>query len=108
MLAKMTQVISGLSVYPENMKKNLDLMQGLIYSQRILTELVKKGLARKKAYEIVQQSSMRVWKEGVDFKEALARNAQLKRCMDKRQIERCFDIKYHTRYVNKIFKNVGL
>lgn len=108
MMNKMIQVIAGLAVYPENMKRNLALMKGLIYSQRILTELVKKGLQRKAAYEIVQESSMAVWKEGVDFKTALDKNSELKKYMSSREIEKCFDIKHHTKYVDTIFKNVGL
>lgn len=108
MLNKMTKVIDGLAVYPENMKRNLALMKGLIYSQRILTELVKKGLERKTAYEIVQESSVAVWKEGVDFKAALDRNTRLKKYMSRKEIEKCFDIKYHTRHVDKIFRSAGL
>ena len=73
-----------------------------------MLELVKKGLDRKHAYEIVQESSMRVWKEGIDFKSALAKNIRLKKYMTARELDNCFDIKYHTKYVDTIFKNAGL
>lgn len=108
MLNKMTGVIAGLVVYPENMEKNLSITKGLIYSQRILLELVKKGLDRKKAYEIVQEASMRAWREGIDFKAALARSLDLKKYMSGQEIDRCFDIGYHTRHVDKIFRKAGL
>jgi adenylosuccinate lyase len=108
MINKIINVVAGLVVYPENMKKNLSITRGLIYSQRILLELIKKGLDRKKAYEIVQESSMQVWREGIDFKVALTDNPDLKKYMTKKEINKCFDVRYHTRHIDKIFKNVGL
>lgn len=108
MLNKMVQVIDGLAVYPENMKKNLGLTKGLIYSQLILLELVKKGLERKNAYEIVQISAMAARDKGTEFKDALLENKELKKYMSSLDIDRLFDVKYHTKYVDKIFKNVGL
>jgi adenylosuccinate lyase len=108
MFNKMTEVIGGLAVYPENMKRNLQLTKGLIYSQRVLSELLKKGLDRKTAYQMVQESSMRVWKEGIDFKSALEANVRLRKYMSRKEIEKCFDIKYHIKHVGRIFKKIGL
>jgi adenylosuccinate lyase len=108
MLNKMICVIDGLEVYPENMKKNLTLTKGLVYSQRLLLELVKKGLERKQAYEIVQSSTLEAFKEGVDFKKALDKNSELKKYMSFKEINNCFDEKYHIKHVDKIFRNVGI
>jgi len=108
MLNKMSSVIEGLAVYPENMKKNLALTRGLVYSQRLLLELVKKGLERKQAYEIVQSSTLEAFKSRIDFKKALDKNAGLKKYMSTKEINGCFDEKYHTKHVDKIFKTVGL
>ena len=108
MLNKMAKVIDGLVVYPENMKKNLGLTKGLIYSQMVLLELVKRGLARKTAYEIVQASATLSRDKCIEFKEALAQNQELKKYIDYSQVSRLFDIKYHTKHIDKIFKNAGL
>lgn len=108
MLNKMIKVIGGLVVYPENMKKNLNLTKGLIYSQRVMLELVKKGLERKKAYEMVQAPALQALKEGTDFRAALNNSAEFKKYMTQKESDACFDLKYHTKYVDRIFKNVGL
>ncbi len=108
MLNKMLKVIDGLVVHPENMKRNIGLTKGLIYSQLVLLELVKRGLERKKAYEIVQAAAMTARDKTIEFKTALADNKEFKKYMTKAEIDRLFDIKYHTKNVDKIFKNVGL
>jgi len=108
MLNKMTKVIEGLVVYPENMKRNLGLTKGLIYSQLVMLELVKRGLERKNAYEIVQASAMLARDKAIEFKDALAENQELKKHMDYSEVSRLFDIKYHTKHIDKIFKNAGL
>jgi len=107
-LNKMIKVIDGLVVYPENMKRNLGLTKGLIYSQLVLLELVKKGLERKTAYEIVQASAMLARDKDIEFKDALSENKELKKYISQKDVEKLFDIKYHTKHVGKIFKNVGL
>ena len=108
MLNKMTNVIEGLEVYPENMKRNLALTKGLIYSQRLMLELVKKGLERKIAYEIVQSSTLEAFKTSAEFKKALDKNTELKKYMSRKEIDNCFNEKYHIKYVDRIFKNAGL
>jgi len=108
MLNKMAKVIDGLVVYPENMKRNLGLTKGLIYSQLVLLELIKCGLERKMAYEIVQASAMLARQEGAEFQTALFKNQKLKKYMSTSGINRLFDIRYHTKNIDKIFKNAGL
>lgn len=108
MLNKMLEVIEGLVVYPENMSLNLLKTRGLIFSQRILLELTRKGLSREAAYRIVQRNAFKVLKGKMEFKEALLGDQELKKHLDAEEIESCFDLDYHTKWVDRIFKNLGL
>ncbi|MGB9913538.1 MAG: adenylosuccinate lyase, partial [Candidatus Kapaibacteriota bacterium] len=73
-LTKAIELVDKLIVYPENMQKNLDLTRGLIYSQKVLLALMKKGMKRQDAYKIVQQCSLAAWQSKKDFKETLLDN----------------------------------
>ena len=108
MLNKFIQVIEGLQVYPENMLSNLVRTHGLIFSQRVLLKLMDKGLARQKAYDMVQRNAMKTWKDGSDFKYNLSRDKDVGRYLDKKELERIFELDYYLRNVNKIFRKVGL
>ncbi len=108
MLHKIIPIIDGLLVYPKNMITSLAKTKGLIYSQRVLLELMKKGLAREAAYEIIQSCAMQVWGETSDFKEILYRDRRVRKYLSTNQIDGCFDIKYYTRHNDYIFKRVGL
>lgn len=108
MLNKFIEVIDGLLVYPENMLNNLVKTKGLFFSQRVLLELMDKGLARLEAYDLVQRCAMQVWKENVDFKETLLNDSGVSKYLTKGDLERIFDLDYYLRNVNKIFQRVGL
>lgn len=108
MLHKFVQVMDGLLVYPENMKKNLELTRGLIYSQRILLELVNHGITREDAYRIVQRNSMRVWQEGGEFMDYLLEDKELSKSLKPEDIRRCFDLKYHFKHVDEAFKKLSI
>lgn len=108
MLSKMTPLIEGLLVYPKNMIASLGKTKGLIYSQRVLLELMKKGLTREAAYEIIQHCAMQVWQETSDFKDILYRDRKVRKHLRPSDIDGCFDIKYYTRYTDRIFKKVGI
>ncbi|MCK5215569.1 MAG: adenylosuccinate lyase [Candidatus Omnitrophica bacterium] len=108
MLHKLIPVIEGLLVYPKNMIASLNKTKGLIYSQRVLLELMKKGLTREQAYEIIQRCAMQVWQETSDFKEVLYRDRKVRKHLKATEIDACFDIKYYTRHSDMIFKRVGL
>lgn len=108
MLNKFTNLLEGLLVYPKNMILNLTKTKGLIYSQRILLELMQKGLTREEAYEIIQRCAMQVWQEGTEFKDVLLRDRKVRRLLTSAEIESCFNAKYYLRYVEKIFKRLGL
>jgi len=108
MLHKLIPTIDGLLVYPKNMIVSLSKTRGLIYSQRILLELMKKGLTREQAYEIIQRCAMQVWQETSDFKDVLCRDRKVRKYLKPSEIDACFDIKYYTRYREMIYKRVGL
>ncbi len=108
MLNKFNQIIENLLVYPENMKANLERMGGLIFSQAVLLALTRKGLLREKAYRLVQDCAMEVWKTKKPFKELLLQQAEIMALLSSKEIEDCFDIKIHLRNVDKIFKRVGI
>jgi len=108
MLNEASEIVRDLLVYPENMMRNLSASYGLVFSQRLLLMLTEKGLARSKAYDLVQRLAMKAWNEKRDFKQVLFQDAALSRHLTLDEIEDCFDLKYHTRYTNQIFKKVGL
>ena len=108
MLHKFIEVIQGLNVYPVNMAANLVRTRGLIFSQRILLELMHKGLPRQKAYDLVQRCAMSSWKDGSDFKENLLEDKEVAKYLDKKALDKIFDLNYYLRNVNRIFRKVGL
>ncbi len=108
MLNKFIPILDGLLVYPKNMIASLSKTKGLIYSQRVLLELMKKGLTRDEAYSIIQHCAMQVWQETSDFRDVLNRDRKVRKYLKTNEIDACFDIKYYTRYRDKIFQKVGL
>ncbi len=108
MLNKIIPIIDDLLVYPKNMIESLTKTRGLIYSQRVLLELMKKGLTREAAYEIIQRCAMQVWQDTTNFKDVLYRDRQVRKYLRQSEIDNCFDIKYYTRFNDLIFKKVGL
>ena len=108
MLQKFIPIIEGLLVYPKNMINSLSKTRGLIYSQRVLLELMKKGLTREEAYEIIQHCAMQVWQETSEFKDVLYRDRKVRKYLRPSEIDACFDIKYYTRHRDLIYKRVGL
>lgn len=108
MLNKFIEVIEGLSVYPDNMLANLVRTHGLIFSQRVLLELMDKGLSRPRAYDLVQRCAMKTWKDGSGFKEHLLQDKEVSRYLKTEDLDKIFDLDYYLAHVNKIFKRVGL
>lgn len=106
MLARMTGLVRDLVVYPENMKENLNKLNGLIFSQGVLLALTEKGALREDAYQIVQRNAMKVWKEKKEFKELLLKDKEVTARLSKKDIEACFDISRHVKNVDYIFKRV--
>ncbi len=108
MMNKFISLMEDLLVYSKNMILNLSRTHGLIYSQRILLDLMKKGLTRDAAYEIIQRCAMQVWQEGTEFKDVLSRDRRLRKYLSSSEIDSCFNIKYYLRHTDKIFKKLGL
>ncbi len=108
MLNKFIEVIEGLIVYPDNMLTNLVKTKGLIFSQRVLLELMDKGLTRTKAYDVVQRLAMKTWRQGSDFKDNLLSDKEVLRYLNQKDLDKIFALDYYLRNVNKIFRKVGL
>jgi len=106
MLARLTHIIRGLVVYPERMRKNLELTKGLISSQQLMLALIKKGVARGDAYHWVQRNAMRAWREGEDFRQLVQEDADITRTVNAKEIRGIFDLNIHLKYVNDIYKRV--
>ncbi len=109
MLAKFTDTITNLLVYPENMIHNIERTHGLIFSQRVLLALVEeRGLSRERAYELVQRNAMETWRTGRNFRDLLLADAELTAQLDKKYIDELFDYSYHLKNVDEIYKRFGL
>ena len=108
MLHLFAGVMSGLVVYPGNMRRNLDLTLGLVFSQRVLTSLIEKGLGRGEAYKIVQESAMRCWRERVPFLDLLWSTPEVQAQFLRPQLEALFDYDYYLRHLDEAFARVGL
>jgi adenylosuccinate lyase len=105
-LARLTGVIEKLVVYPENMLRNLDRFHGLIHSQRVLLALTQAGVSREDAYRLVQRNAMKVWEKGADFLQELLADMDVRAALSEEQIRENFDLGYHTKHVDTIFKRV--
>ena len=108
MLTKMANLVNKLVVNEDRMRVNLNKTRGIIFSQRILLELIKKGLTRIEAYDIVQDAALNMNRENIDFEEALKKNKKIRRVMNSKEVEGCFDLSYHTGQIDKIFKKAGI
>ncbi len=107
-LSLFTSVMGGLQVYPQRMKKNIELTKGLIFSQRVMLALINKGLSRQKAYELIQRNAMKAWKGNKNFLSLLKADTEVTATLPPRELEPLFDEQYYLRYIDEIFKRVGL
>jgi adenylosuccinate lyase len=103
-----TGVISGLQVYPQRMKKNMDITKGLLFSQRVLLALIDKGLGRQEAYKLVQRNAMKSWRGNRRFLSLLKADPEIIAVLPADELESLFDYQYYLRYVDEIFKRLGL
>ncbi len=106
MLARLTRVLDRLAVYPENMKKNMELTGGLLFSQQVMLALTKKGLSREDAYAIVQKNAMKVWRDGGRLEDLLLEDPDVVRHLTPVEIKAVFDLGYHLKHIGTIFKQV--
>ncbi|MBB3410296.1 adenylosuccinate lyase [Rhizobium sp. BK316] len=105
-LNRLAGVIEKLVVYPENMMKNLDKFRGLVHSQRVLLALTQAGTSREDAYRLVQRNAMKVWEQGKDFLEELLADAEVRAALSEADLREKFDLGYHTKHVDTIFRRV--
>lgn len=108
MLNRMGNIIKNLTVFPENMKRNMNRTLGLIFSQRVLLALIDKGLTREEAYDTVQPKAMEAWEKQVSFKELVEKDEHITKYLTQEEIDDCFDYTYHLKHVDTIFKRLGL
>ncbi|RKY39765.1 MAG: adenylosuccinate lyase [Candidatus Omnitrophota bacterium] len=108
MTSEMIFIFKHLRVNPEQMQENLSKSKGRFFSQRILLELVAKGLTREDAYKIIQRDALLSEREEKDFKDLLLRNRELLNYLSIKEIERCFEINYYLEKINKIFERLGI
>jgi adenylosuccinate lyase len=105
-LNRLAGIVDKLVVYPENMRKNLDLLGGLVHSQRILIALTQKGASREDAYRMVQRNAMRVWRGEGDFLTFLKADKDVRKHLSESELKANFDLGYHFKHVDTIFKRV--
>ena len=105
-LARLTTVIDKLLVYPDTMMNNLNKFRGLVHSQRVLLALTQAGVSREDSYRLVQRNAMKVWEEGKDFLEELLADAEVRAALSEADIREKFDLGYHTKHVDTIFRRV--
>jgi len=107
-LSIFTYVMKDLKVYPENMQRSLNVTNGLVFSQRVLTAMIEKGLGRQEAYKMVQRNAMTCWREKTSFLKLLSSDDEVTKVLSKDQLAELFDYKYYTRHVDEIFNRLGL
>ncbi|SET39636.1 Adenylosuccinate lyase [Oceanobacillus limi] len=108
MLNRFASIVKNLTVFPENMKRNIDKTHGVIFSQRVLLTLIDKGMSRETAYDIVQPKAMRAWETETHFKQLVEADEQITNLLTKEEIDDCFDYTYHLKNVDAIFDRIGL
>jgi adenylosuccinate lyase len=105
-LNRLASIIDKLIVYPDNMRRNLDRLGGLVHSQRVLLALTQKGAAREEAYRLVQRNAMKAWRGEGDFLELLKADAEVGKYLKTQELAANFDLDFHLAQVDTIFRRV--
>jgi len=108
MLIKVNKLFKNLIVYPDNMMKNLNLTNGLIFSQEVLLKLIQKGMSREDAYKLVQKNAMQVWEKKIDFKELIKKDKKISELLPDSEIDSLFDLNKILININKVFERLDL
>ncbi|WGV60699.1 adenylosuccinate lyase [Brevibacillus brevis] len=108
MLRRFMNIVKNLTVFPENMKRNMDRTFGLIYSQQVMLKLIEKGMSREQAYDTVQPRAMQAWEEQRSFRAIVDEDATVSSTLSKEELDECFDYRYHLKHVDTIFQRLGL
>lgn len=108
MLTRFGNIVKNLTVFEDNMKRNMDRTFGLIFSQRVLLTLIDKGMKREEAYDIVQKRAMQAWEEQTLFKELVLDEEKITSVLSKDEIDECFNTNHHLKQVDYMFKRLGI
>jgi adenylosuccinate lyase len=108
MLSIFTSIMKGLKVYSENMRRNIELSRGLVFSQRVLIALINKGLTREEAYKMVQEHAMKAWEGKKDFLSLLEADRRVTAHLNKEELNSLFDYGYYLKHVDEVFERLGL
>ncbi len=106
LLAKTTRLVDKMVVYPERMRRNLDMTRGLVFSGQLLLDLAASGMLREKAYQLVQEHAMRAWEEEGDFRAAVEDDPEIRAALTPEKIAQAFSLERQLRNVDKIFVRV--
>jgi adenylosuccinate lyase len=106
MISKMTAIVSQMRVFPERMRRNLEMTQGLVYSGQLLQDLVERGMPHDEAYKAVQENAMVAWETESSFKDRVARDARITKYLPPKELENVFDLQRQLRNVDKLFDRV--
>ncbi len=105
-LNRLKNILNNMNVYPKKMLKNLNITNGLIFSQRVMLKLTKHGFSREKAYLIVQKNAQKSWKKNISFFESLSNDSLINKKISNKDLKKAFDINYHIRRINIIYNRV--
>ncbi|MHA8110581.1 adenylosuccinate lyase [Lactobacillaceae bacterium Melli_B4] len=108
MLHRFTNIVRDLTVFPDRMKKNMEITHGLIYSQRVMLKLIDSGMTREAAYDLVQPLTAKSWDESLPFKQLVEGNADITKQLSQDDIDDAFDYHYHIRRADEVMKRIGL
>ncbi|NEP06566.1 MAG: adenylosuccinate lyase, partial [Okeania sp. SIO4D6] len=109
MLKETTNLVKNLLVYPENMKRNMNVYGGVIFSQRVLLALVEKGMIREDAYQIVQSCAHQAWNQpNGNFQDLICKNEEIKSKLSEAEIAACFDPKHHLKHLDDVYQRLGI
>lgn len=108
MLHRFGNIVKNLTVFPENMKRNMDRTFGLIYSGRVLLKLIDTGMSREAAYDLIQPKTAQAWDEQRPFRPLLEADPEITSRLSKEDLDDAFDYHWHLKHVDDIFKRVGL
>ena len=103
-LVRLNNIIKNLNIYPKKMLKNLNLTNGIFFSQRVLIELTSVGFTRENAYTIVQKNALKAWKENASFYDKVISDKKIINKIPVNKLKKLFDFSYHTKKINIIFK----
>jgi adenylosuccinate lyase len=106
MLVRLTGLLKNLIVYPERMRKNLDLTKGLPFSEGVLLALTRKGISREEAYRVVQENAMKVWSGEGDFQDLLKKDPRIRKWLSPKELSQIFDLRHTLKNVDFIFRRV--